>query len=205
MKILALELSSTRGSIARLDDGQPAQNCDFPNDRKHSGLFFEYLQRFSNQFGRPNAIVVGLGPGSYAGTRIAIATAIGLREAYSARLLGIPSICALEVETREYCVIGDARRQSFFFARIDDALCVEAPTVHSASELETKIREVHGAIYASEQLPQFPQARLAFPSARRLAEIARAQSNELVDAPILEPLYLREPYITKPSRRVVRQ
>src|SRR5229473_1035916 len=124
MKILALELSSARGSIAILDSGERTRprvqrsapsptdllfSRDWPNDRKNSGPFFEYLAEVQKEFGKPGTIVVGLGPGSYAGTRIAISAAIGLQAASRARLIGFPSICALECEANEYCVIGDAR------------------------------------------------------------------------------------------------
>src|SRR4051812_26185638 len=77
MKILALELSSARGSIALLD-GEIIFERDWPNDRKNSGLFFENLKAVSEEFGSPSVILVGLGPGSYAGSRIAISAAIGL-------------------------------------------------------------------------------------------------------------------------------
>lgn len=199
MKILALELSSGRGSISWLeDDGEPVVRI-FANDRKHSGLFFENLQRCSREFGAADVIVVGIGPGSYAGVRIAIATALGLRVASAAKLAGIPSICAIETTAREYCVIGDARRESFFFGRIDDGRISEGPSLHSHLELERKIRELEVALYASEPLPQFPGATLAYPCARRLAEVARDQINELADTRSLEPIYLRAPHITVPK------
>src|SRR5438093_12482676 len=97
MKILALELSTTRGSIAALD-GDVSLTREWANDRKHSGLFFENLQEITTEFQAPEMIVVGLGPGSYAGTRIAISAAIGLEAATKARLVGLPSICAFESE-----------------------------------------------------------------------------------------------------------
>ena len=77
MKILALELSSGQGSVAWLENDREPFVRIFANDRKHSGLFFENLQLCSRKFGAPDTIVVGLGPGSYAGVRIAIATAVG--------------------------------------------------------------------------------------------------------------------------------
>src|SRR6202011_6240374 len=127
MKILALELSSARGSIAWL--GQREFLRDWPNDRKNSGALFENLAVVQKQFGAPETMIVGLGPGSYAGVRIAISAAIGLAVASNARLIGYPSICGIEGD--EYCVIGDARRQSFFFARIRANELVEGPDLHS--------------------------------------------------------------------------
>jgi len=199
MKILALELSSGQGSIAWLENDREPFARTFANDRKHSGLFFENLKCCSREFGAPDAIVVGIGPGSYAGVRIAIATALGLRAASTAKLAGIPSICAIETTAREYCVIGDARRESFFFGRINDGRIREGPSLHSHIELEMKIRELDVPLYASEFLPQFPRAVLAYPSARRLSEVARDQIDELTETLPLEPIYLRAPHITVPK------
>src|ERR1700745_198568 len=90
VKILALELSSARGSVAWLD-GDFEWTRDWANDRKNSGEFFHYLMEVQKEFGRADRIVVGLGPGSYAGTRIAISAAIGLRLASNAELVGLSS------------------------------------------------------------------------------------------------------------------
>ena len=198
MKILALELSSGQGSVARIENGHAPFVRTFPNDRKHSGLFFENLQVCSREFGAPNVIVVGLGPGSYAGVRIAIATAIGLGAASATKLIGISSILGMDTAAREYCVIGDARRASFFFGRVSDGRLTEAPSLHSREELEVKIAESSVSLFASEPLPQFPRAALAYPSARRLAEVVSDQLAEIPDTRSLEPIYLREPHITAP-------
>src|ERR1700692_4636591 len=107
MKILALELSSACGNLAFLG-GKTEFLREWPNDRKNSGPFFEYLAEVQKELGKPETIIVGLGPGSYAGTRIAISAAIGLQAASRTRLIGFPSICAIECDTAEYCVIGDA-------------------------------------------------------------------------------------------------
>src|SRR5205823_13632636 len=163
MKILALELSSGQGSIAWLEGERDPFAVSFSNDRKHSGLFFENLQRCRQQFGLPDLIVVGLGPGSYAGVRIAIAAAVGLRMASAAKLIGIPSICAIDTGVREYCAIGDARRHSFFFARVNEGKLFEGPSLQSVEELDAKITGSPIPIYTSELLAQFPQAVVAFP------------------------------------------
>jgi tRNA threonylcarbamoyladenosine biosynthesis protein TsaB len=207
MKILALELSSGRGSVAWLENDREPFVRIFANDRKHSGLFFENLQLCSREFGAPDAIVVGLGPGSYAGVRIAIAAALGLRVASATKLLGIASICGMGTGVPEYCVIGDARRASFFFGRVRAGRLMEGPSLHSLVELEKKISESSVPVYASELLPQFPRATLAYPSAGKLADVARGRADEIADTLSLEPIYLREPHITvaKASRTSVLQ
>ncbi|MEY2496488.1 MAG: tRNA threonylcarbamoyladenosine biosynthesis protein TsaB [Verrucomicrobiota bacterium] len=199
MKILALELSSAQGSIAWLDDHRAPFAVSFSNDRKHSGLFFENLQSCSRQFGAPELIVVGIGPGSYAGVRIAIAAAIGLRAASAAKLIGLSSICALDTGINEYYAIGDARRHSFYFARVSAGKLLEGPSLYTVAELVAKIADPQIPVYASETLGQFPRAIVAFPSARRLGELARGQADEINDSQLLEPIYLREPHITTPK------
>jgi tRNA threonylcarbamoyl adenosine modification protein YeaZ len=194
MKALALEMSTAKGTIAWRENGEALFDRKFAADRKHSGPFFENLQTCLERFGWPEQIIVGLGPGSYAGVRIAIAAAAGLRSATRAKLTGIPSICALDVDTANYCVIGDARRQSFFFARVGSGQLAEGPTLESAADLATKLQKSALPVYASERLPQFPMAKLAYPSAGRLAEVARLYAREIDGA--LEPIYLREPHIT---------
>lgn len=194
MKTLALEMSTAQGSIAWRADGEALFDARFAADRKHSGAFFENVQQCLERFGRPEKIIVGLGPGSYAGVRIAIATALGLRSATKAKLAGIPSICALDVEAADYCAIGDARRETFFFAKIEGGRLIEGPILQTLTELETKIGESTLPVYASEQLPQFPVAKLVYPSASRLVEIAGLYADNIDGA--LEPIYLREPHIT---------
>jgi tRNA threonylcarbamoyl adenosine modification protein YeaZ len=193
MKVLALELSSPVGSVAFCEAGGGRDLKVFPADRKDSGLFYENLQALQATSGKPGIIVVGLGPGSYAGVRIAIATAVGLKAAWGARLLGLPSICALDHE--EYVAVGDARRNSFFFAHVVGGDCVEGPTLATADEVRAKLREwQHLPRIAPQPLPQFEDINVQHPSALRLAELALGAQFD--DAETLEPIYLREPYIT---------
>ncbi|MGE5207781.1 MAG: tRNA (adenosine(37)-N6)-threonylcarbamoyltransferase complex dimerization subunit type 1 TsaB [Alphaproteobacteria bacterium] len=199
MKILALELSTARGSLAWLD-AEVEFEREWPNERKDSSPFFENLQAVKRQFGAPERIIVGLGPGSYAGTRIAISVAIGIQLSSDAQLIGWPSICAMESGVEEYCVVGDARRRSFFFARIFRNELIEGPTLLSRHELETKLEPIEPTtpVFSSELLPEFDQLAIRFPSALVLARLAERPRNSFF-LPPLEPLYLREPHITLPK------
>src|ERR1700736_262909 len=201
MKILALELSSARGSLAWRDGSDADFVRDWQNDRKKSSPFFEYLVEVQKKFGKPDTIIVGLGPGSYAGARIAISAAIGLQATSNARLIGSPSICAFEGDAAEYCVVGDARRQTFFFARVRDNNLAEGPTLMPEAELRENLDKVDRkmSIFATEKLPQFERAEIRYPSAKVLARLASDSNRNFVQPP-LEPIYLREPHITVSKR-----
>ena len=200
MKILALELSTARGSLAWLDK-ELEFTREWPNDRKNSAAFFENLQAVRKQFGPPEIIIVGLGPGSYAGTRIAISAAIGMHLSCHARLIGWPSICAMECDAQEYCALGDARRKSFFFARINRNELVEDPALFSGPELKSKLEMLGPAmpVFSSDLLPQFDRSVIRFPSALVLARLAEEPRHRFF-VPPLEPIYLREPHITMPRQ-----
>ena len=202
MKILAFENSTARGSVAFLENGCPPILFEYENDRKHSGAFFQSLERLSDRFRDADSIVVGLGPGSYAGVRIAIATAIGLQAATGAQVLGLPSICAIDPSSEEYFVIGDARRDSFFLARIrgneiagEIDLCREPELRACLENLDPKI-----PTHSSETLLQFPQTIVRYPSALLLAKLIQRGIVRASEAP-LHPIYLREPHITVPNEK----
>src|SRR6266704_7112560 len=169
MKILALELSTARGSLAWLNDDVELAG-EWPNDRKNSAAFFENLSVAAKKFGPPEIIIVGLGPGSYAGTRIAISAAIGLQISSGARLIGFPSICVIESAEADYWMIGDARRKTFFFARISTNELREGPELFSEEGLKSKLLSLRNdtPVFCSESLPQFQGAMLRYPSARLL-------------------------------------
>jgi tRNA threonylcarbamoyladenosine biosynthesis protein TsaB len=214
MRILGLELSSASGGIVLLNDGDVDFFREWSNDRKNSGPFFEHLAEVQKKFGKPDTIIVGLGPGSYAGTRIAISAAIGLsfggrtpvssgrdRARPSIELIGYPSICAVESDSREYCVIGDARRSSFSFARVRDNDLVEGFTLMTEAELHQKLDKLNNkvSIFAFEKLGQFDRASIRYPSAKVLAQLATDSKRNFAQPP-LEPIYLREPHITIPKK-----
>jgi tRNA A37 threonylcarbamoyladenosine modification protein TsaB len=106
----------------------------------------------------------------------------------------------MESDTEEYCVIGDARRQSFFFAHVVQHELQQGPTLCSGSDLKTILQSLDPAIpvFSSELLPQFGGALIRFPSALVLAKLAQERRHSFF-LPPLEPIYLREPHITMPK------
>ena len=197
MKLLAFDLSTRRGTIALANEKGILGATDWPNDRRTSAPFFATLNEIVREHGAPETIVVGLGPGSYTGTRIAISAAIGLRATTGAALAGISSLCAISDE-EEFCVIGDAKRASFFFAKISGGLLANDPDLLSQNEMNERLPSITTIpIYTSDELPQFTAVELRFPSAKLLCLRAQTSPQNLARAP-LAPIYLREPHITTP-------
>jgi len=195
MKLLAFDLSTRRGTIALANEKEILGARDWPNDHRSSAPFFEALDEIIREHGRPETIVVGLGPGSYTGTRIAISAAIGLEATTGGALAGISSLCAISDEN-DFCVIGDAKRASFFFAKISDGLLKSDPELLSADEMNKRISSITTIpIYTSDELPQFASVKARFPSAKLLCLRAQTAPQNLARAP-LAPIYLREPHIT---------
>jgi len=198
MTLLAIDTSTARGSVALLRDGEILFAENFTADRSHSSSLFASLATMRERFTQLDQIAIGLGPGSYAGVRIAVSAAIGLSLATGAKLLGLASIAALDVAEPRYVTIGDARRDTFYWSMVDDGVCFEGPLLLSEPELRERLAVNELPIYSSETLAIAPSARLAFPSAVRLARLASAERG-IIARDDLEPIYLREPHITLPK------
>ncbi len=199
MSTLAIETSTTHGSVAVLSaDGAMIFEERFVADRTHSSALFSGLERARGAMSNCEQIVVGLGPGSYAGVRIAISAAMGFGMVAGARLLGLPSVAGLEVEPARYAAIGDARQETFYWSLIESGVCVEGPELVTADELRERVRRAGVPVFASESVASVPEAALAFPSAVRLARWA-LEGRGITARGELEPIYLREPRITWPK------
>lgn len=204
--ILALETSTPRASLALYDRGADriVAHEHFTTDRAHNAAIFGPLQRLLDPHrGEVEAVVVGLGPGSYGGVRVGIAVANGLSLSLGIPAFGASSLEAFDCDGTSWKVIGDARRGSYFLATIRQGTLQGEPELIDADRIDEKLA-------ASANLPLLTSdakvaeaittATLAFPCASRLAR--RVRDFDLATCPTpLEPVYLRAPYITEPKSR----
>jgi tRNA threonylcarbamoyl adenosine modification protein YeaZ len=84
-------------------------------------------------------IVVGTGPGSFAGIRSAIAFARGYALGSGCEVFGMPSACALACEGEPRAVVGDARRGMFWVALFDGYSLVCDIFQTTREELEKRV------------------------------------------------------------------
>ena len=206
---LALECSTSRGSVALAETGEGAGEVrflwqeEFPAGRGEGGKLFTALEntlRAARAAGGPLAeIVVGLGPGSYSGVRQAIAAATGLALATGARLTGYPSTAALPGTPRRYLAVGDARRGTLYHTAVEDGVCVAGPEL--LADLAAWERCVAARpdwpVVAVDSVPEGlpPETPVGLPSAEALARSEAARRW----LPPLEPIYLRAVTVTLPK------
>jgi len=195
MKILAMETSTARTEVVLIEGATVgfAEHVEAP--RRETGPLFSLLDDAVALGGRPDRVVVGVGPGSYNGIRAGIATAEALGMGFAVPVVGVCSLRGYGFpDHAEFAVVGDARSQQFYFARIRDGELIEGPILLTPAEAVLRVGEL--PVTGPAPLPEFPQLVPAFPSAARLAEVARTL--DPADHPP-EPLYLKPAHITPKS------
>lgn len=198
MKILALDSSTSIASIAFLDDEKILFEYHQPQQRTNSSIFFEGLQKVLQQCGKPDRLVIGLGPGSYNGLRSSIAAAQGIAAATGSELVGLPSILGFEINTEGYWVLGDARGSQYWLAAVSQKQeLLEKPFLLAPAEIPNHLKKhPNFFLIASQQLPHLSpslKVTIKMPNAAILAKLGKELSPSLS----LEPLYLKPPHITE--------
>lgn len=145
-------------------------------------------------------VLVGQGPGSFAGIRAALAFAQGLalgNKSRETKVVGLPSTYALTRDGARTAVIGDARRDRFWVVLYEGVKCVQDFTLVSKDELAKAVPE-HYAVVTPDGARIDPLLRAIFaqhymgslvPLAQRLAEVALAHPDLPKPEPL--PLYLQ--------------
>jgi tRNA threonylcarbamoyladenosine biosynthesis protein TsaB len=215
MKILALEFSSGERSVAVLEQDERSQaSLEFQRIESGTGRTLDLIAELLRESKVPRAdieiIAVGLGPGSYAGIRGAIALAQGWELGRAVRLLGISSVdciagqAAAEGMTGNVAVTIDAQRGEFYLANyeLSPSTWRETKPLRLTTKQTVADCQANGdLVIGPEVAPIFPGSRLVWPRAALLARMA-SQRTDFMSGQELQPLYLRETNFVKapPSR-----
>ncbi len=206
MNILAIECSLTPSSLCLMNEsGEVLYHHEWAVDRNHDAELFPALEKCMSTLGDRSLdlILVGSGPGSYGGVRVALAAAEGISLVRGSRLAAIDSWAQLATNGREW-IISDAKRGGWTL-RHPDGL-IEVSTAEAIKELLEK-GETLGSVESAELLAKHGlsevKADLA-PSAQGLIESWQRMTEEvqrsMLDTPPA-PIYVRQPHITKAKRK----
>lgn len=203
--LLALDLSTAHGSIAVVRGDDVLFRSTFQSERSHNAQVFAPLREALAAAGdQLMGIVIGNGPGSYTGVRIAIAAAQGIALSRDVWCVGWSSLTAPDLDApASYNIIGDARRQTFYLARVENGRLLPDLEIVSAETARERTADC-GIGYTFDAKPPLGLSLLsAKPDAAKLAQIVQSLPADELAALIAQPLiphYLAEAFITLPKR-----
>ncbi|MBN8422546.1 MAG: tRNA (adenosine(37)-N6)-threonylcarbamoyltransferase complex dimerization subunit type 1 TsaB [Verrucomicrobia bacterium] len=203
--LLALDLSTAHGSIAVVRGDDVLFRSTFQSERSHNAQVFAPLREALAAAGNElTGIVIGNGPGSYTGVRIAIAAAQGIALSRNVWCVGWSSLTAPDLDApASYDIIGDARRQSFYLARVENGRLLPDLDIVSAETARERTADCE-IVYTFDPKPPLGLAlHSAKPDAAKLAQIVQSLPADELATLIAQPLiphYLAEAFITLPKR-----
>lgn len=225
MYILAIDSATPVAGLALLDN-QKLMREEFINFKKtHSETLMPGVARVLHDcelaMADLDAIAVTIGPGSFTGLRIGLATAKGLSMACNKPLIGISTLDVLAhnivFSNNLVCPLLDARKQEVYtaFFAVDediprrltaDMACSPQEMAAQAWELAKELGKRHITLLGDGFYPygeyfqeffqdvlQLPPGPLMLPRAAALGSLAwqRAKKNDFDDVFALRPVYVR--------------
>jgi tRNA threonylcarbamoyladenosine biosynthesis protein TsaB len=218
LRVLAFDTTTSKGSVAVVQDGETCGEVRLTTRDAHSTRLLGAIDFLLNSLGLRLSAVDGLavtiGPGSFTGLRVGIATAQGLSLGSSRLVAGVPTLDALASRIRgtapRLVALMDAYRDGINVGTYDrDGQPVEKPRLVRPEELFATL-PADAAFVGEPALHYRPEIVKARPEALfperslflagcvgRLA-IPMLEAGQGLPADQLRPLYLREPHIGPP-------
>ncbi len=209
MRILALDTATHRASVALLEERDGAlvtlAEAAASVDSRHGETLLPHVEDVLERAGVPAAqlelIAVGIGPGSFTGVRVGLATAKGLALALRIPLVGISTLDVVAAGAGSHpslLVLLDAKKNEVFGARYEHGARVGEPFHGPPAGLECDATTLIGAgardpSFAMPQGAVLLDEALDAPSAAVLGRLALEQLRRVgpSDLASLVPLYVR--------------
>ncbi len=217
MNILAIDTSSLNATVAVLNDEKLLGEFIISNKNTHSQIIMPMLDEMLKFAGIDiddiDVFATAIGPGSFTGLRIGIASAKALAQGSCKKIIGISSLNALAENVYEegkiICPIIDARRGDVYNALYLNGECIVKDRAININELITELKSknekivfvgdgvlLHKDTIANElgENAQFAMPSKVMAKASSVANLAlnRAKNNDFDDIYSLEPIYLRQ-------------
>ena len=164
---LAIDTSTSRTIVAIIEDGVVLFEEFHDGATDHGRALGELVSEALRSHRVIDRVVVGMGPGPFTGLRVGISFARSFALARAIPVIGVCSLDAIDVDSSDYTVAIDARRNEIYWARYKDGVRIEGPFVNKPAEVDGYITDI-------------------YPSMKQLCICAQSQD-------VTEPMYLRRP------------
>lgn len=201
MNILALETSQPHASLCLSRDGETVFSASWEAERNHDAYLFPALQKALAypEAAELHTLLVGAGPGSYGGVRVALAAAVGVATVRGGRVVAFGSWEPFAAPGLS--IISDARRNGWTVRRPDG--CIEVISAEEARALPAPVVSVESPEVLAAAGITVQQAGI-IPTAEALVRTwlaLSAEQRETLAAKPAEPIYVRPPHIVPAKRK----
>lgn len=212
-RILAFDTSSSRGSVAFLEGSVVRAEIRLNSIQTHSAFLLSSIDFLASklewQLSDLNLIAVGIGPGSFTGIRIGVATGLGMAQSLSIPFAGISGLDALAHQASplegNIGVVLNAHRSQVYYAEYlsknGNIRTAQKPSLFFLSDLEHSLAHRHLYIIGdteigrdtSEEWPRLLPADLFLATSIGRLAISRKRIWRTGKYLSAEPLYIRPP------------
>lgn len=201
MNILSLETSQCQASLCLSKNGEICCEVAWEADRNHDAWLFPALEKAlaKLQADEPlDYILVGAGPGSYGGVRVALAAAVGIATVTKARTVALCSWGALAEP--HVSIVSDAKRGGWTLRRPNGEIVVLTPEeLKKEAQQGLRLATIEQADTVAPLHIEW-EAMALTPTAALLLQywnqLSAQEQQQLANRPP-EPIYVRPPHITK--------
>ncbi len=212
--ILAVDTSYEQGAVALFRDNEILFERTLEQKFSHGQLICAAIDDASAVHNNINAVMVGLGPGSFVGVRIALATALGFCFARNLPLMGFCSHDALSFscEAQDFAIYMKASGELGYLTLFNEGHKVALPRVVALDSLQEQLNK--GSLIFSDQTERI---NAKFPNHFNLHHISGPQPTGIVTAArerlalakglidersFIKPNYVKAPSVSLPATHV---
>ena len=203
MILLAIETSVPKASLSLWVNDRILFSTAWEAERNHDAYLFPALEQALDALPADSTIdyvLVGAGPGSYGGVRVALAAGVGIATVTGSKLVAVESWAQLAEGNA--CVVADARRGGWTVRHPDGQIEVLTPEQLSTLNVPLYSTEAPGVL-ESRGITGVQKEGLV-PTAEGIIctwlSLTPEQQREAENKPA-EPIYVRPPHITAAVRK----
>ena len=184
MNCLVIDTATDRSSLALFNNKELIYSGFHDGATEHAEALPKLLKECLSVESRVDQVIVGMGPGPYTGLRVGIIFAMSFASARQIPWIGVCSLDGIDIDSDSYLVVTDARRKEIYYARYQDGVRTQGPSVCAPSEIKDLDIKKFGIGFGGA----------LYPSMALLLAKSKTQD-------VKQPFYLRRPDAIESSAR----